>query len=304
MFKFIVLICFSIIFSFGCESRKEIKNGCNEEFALDTNVNGKHSTHVWDGEIYHGNANVQYDWVKTILSQLRLKGDEYILDIGTGTGKIAAELSNKVPKGQVIAMDSSVSMLKKAQNSYPKQVYPNLLFVKQDALEATFERPFDVVISFWVLHWIKKKEDVFRNVYRNLKQGGKALFYFGPNEGENRLDQAIAKVASQAYWPKAVRNLKSGFFLETAKTTHTLLVKLGFKVLHFKVVVQEEYFSSKEKFTQWLRSWLPHLVYLTKAKQIQFMEAVIKEYRQEQKEIGQEKGIKFLDYMLEIVVEK
>ena len=303
MSKITVLVCLSILFFCGCGSRKEIKNG-RYEIALSTNANGKHSALVWDGEVYHANASVQYDWVQTILSQLRLKGDEYILDMGTGTGKIAAELSYKVPKGQVIAMDSSVSMLQKAQHSYPKQVYPNLQFVRQDALEATFKRQFDVVISFWVLHWIKNKEAVFRNVYRNLKPCGKALFYFGPNEGENRLDQAIEKVASQARWPKAVRNLKSGFFLESAEKTHNLLVNLGFKILHFKVVVQEEYFSSKGKFIQWLRSWLPHLVYLTKVEQIHFMDAVIKEYRQEQKEIVQETGIKFLDYMLEVVVEK
>lgn len=56
----------------------------------------------WNGADYAQNSSVQVAHAERFLSNLSLRGDEKILDIGCGDGKITALLSKQVPQGFVI----------------------------------------------------------------------------------------------------------------------------------------------------------------------------------------------------------
>ena len=42
----------------------------------------------WNPEDYHHNSSVQLSWARELITKLDLKGNERILDIGCGDGKI------------------------------------------------------------------------------------------------------------------------------------------------------------------------------------------------------------------------
>ncbi len=51
----------------------------------------------WDAEDYARNSSAQLEWATELMVKLALKGDEALLDIGCGDGKIMAELSRHLP---------------------------------------------------------------------------------------------------------------------------------------------------------------------------------------------------------------
>jgi trans-aconitate 2-methyltransferase len=59
--------------------------------------------YAWDAKDYAKNSQNQYQWAKELIPKLKLKGNETLLDIGCGDGKITAELAKCIPNGLAVA---------------------------------------------------------------------------------------------------------------------------------------------------------------------------------------------------------
>lgn len=60
----------------------------------------------FDGEKYKNSSSHQKEWGVALISQLSLKGNEIILDLGCGDGVLTEKLSGFVPDGKVKGIDS------------------------------------------------------------------------------------------------------------------------------------------------------------------------------------------------------
>src|SRR6202040_2889273 len=69
----------------------------------------------WNSSAYHRLSQPQVSWGKKVLSRLRLRGDEVVLDAGCGTGHLTAELLDLLPRGRVVGVDQSQNMLGSAR---------------------------------------------------------------------------------------------------------------------------------------------------------------------------------------------
>src|SRR6185437_11952260 len=69
----------------------------------------------WNSSAYHRLSGPQVSWGKRVLSRLKLRGDELVLDAGCGTGRLTADLLEALPQGRVIAADLSQNMLTSAR---------------------------------------------------------------------------------------------------------------------------------------------------------------------------------------------
>ena len=69
----------------------------------------------WNSDVYHRLSGPQVSWGKKVLSRLRLRGDEAVLDAGCGTGRLTAELLDALPRGRVVGIDLSRNMLRSAR---------------------------------------------------------------------------------------------------------------------------------------------------------------------------------------------
>jgi trans-aconitate methyltransferase len=133
----------------------------------------------WDPADYDKSSSAQYKWAMTLIDDLNLKGDERILDIGCGNGKVTAHLASLVPNGGVVGIDLSREMISFAATKYIPKIHPNLSFQIGDASLLGFLEEFDLVVSFACLHWVKDHLPVLEGVRRSLKPGGRILFQFG-----------------------------------------------------------------------------------------------------------------------------
>ena len=79
-------------------------------------MSASHTPREWDAESYHAVATPHQGWGAEILDRLTLRGDETVLDLGCGTGRVSAQLLERLgPKGHVIGVDGSAAMVAEAQ---------------------------------------------------------------------------------------------------------------------------------------------------------------------------------------------
>ncbi len=104
-----------------------------------------------------------------------LKSGETVLDLGSGGGLDCFLASKQVGEaGHVIGVDMTPDMLAKARANAQRLGYPNVEF-REGYLEAlpVDDATIDVVISNCVINLSPDKPQVFREVLRTLKPGGR-----------------------------------------------------------------------------------------------------------------------------------
>jgi len=129
----------------------------------------------WNAEEYAQHSSAQAHWARELIGKLALRGYETLLDIGCGDGKISAEIARIVAIGRVTGLDSSAEMIRLAAESFPREQYPNLTFVRQDATAIHLEEVFDVVFSNAALHWVRDHVAVLRGIRHCLRPRGRIL---------------------------------------------------------------------------------------------------------------------------------
>ncbi len=95
----------------------------------------------WDAGSYHAVATPHQGWGAEILDRLTLRGDETVLDLGCGTGRVSAQLLERLgPEGRVLGVDGSAAMVAEATRQLGGE---RAHFVQQDLLELTVAQPAD-----------------------------------------------------------------------------------------------------------------------------------------------------------------
>ncbi len=145
----------------------------------------------WDSDDYAAHSSIQYEWARKLIEKLHLNGEESVIDIGCGDGKVTALIGSYLKNGSVTGIDSSADMIAFAQKNFSPLKYPNLTFVLQDAAKLNFKDRFDVAFSNATLHWAKDHISVLRGIKKGLKRSGRILFQMG---GQGNVLDIIAAV--------------------------------------------------------------------------------------------------------------
>ena len=124
-------------------------------------------------EIYNYTSSTQKEDGLELFQNLTLKRGMKILDLGCGTGYLSKIMSGLAgPESIVMAIDPDIERLHFAKENYSSS---NLLYMEGSADDIPgFE--YDLVYSSSVLHWVKDKDSVFKEVSKRLKQGGQFGF--------------------------------------------------------------------------------------------------------------------------------
>lgn len=161
-----------------------------------------------------------------MIEMLTLKGGELILDLATGTGRVARPLSKAMKSGQIIGVDQAFAMLDVGhQHKDPIEHY------LQSAGEAdklpfksnTFDRAF---VSF-SLHHFGNADGVVSEVLRVLKPAGRFVV-LDPiiEEAKDAVDIQLEAKINQVFR----RTHGESFKFHTASSIQRLLTKAGFRV--------------------------------------------------------------------------
>jgi trans-aconitate 2-methyltransferase len=135
----------------------------------------------WDGASYYRISATMEALGLEVLDRLELRGDETVLDAGCGSGRITQALIERLPRGRVIAVDESPSMVAAARS----RLGPAVDIREADLLELELDEPVDAVLSTATFHWIADHERLFRRLHALLRPGGRLVAQCG---GEGNID--------------------------------------------------------------------------------------------------------------------
>ena len=107
-----------------------------------------------------------------------------LLDIGTGTGRMATLLAGQA--SSVIAIDRSAEMLRLARGKLPQEIADKVRFLAGDFNALPVESgSADTAILHQVLHYAPAPEKVIAEVARTLRASGRLMIVdFAPHERE------------------------------------------------------------------------------------------------------------------------
>src|SRR5580692_9179375 len=135
----------------------------------------------WDGNSYDRISGTMEALGLEVLERLELSGDELVLDAGCGSGRITQTLIERLPRGRVIAVDESPSMINAARERLGADVDLRVM----DLLDLELEQPVDAILSTATFHWIADHERLFARLHAMLKPGGRLVAQCG---GETNID--------------------------------------------------------------------------------------------------------------------
>jgi trans-aconitate 2-methyltransferase len=178
----------------------------------------------WDAETYDAVSDPQFEWGMEVLERLQLRGDEVAVDAGCGSGRVTAELAERLPRGRVIAVDGSGAMVEKAR----ERIGDGADYLVADLVELELEKPVDLVFSTATLHWIQDHDRLFRRLRAALKPGGRLVAQCGGKGNVARHTQAIAAVAVDPEYAPHLTQAKGIWNFASPEETEPRLLAAGF----------------------------------------------------------------------------
>ncbi|HLP76442.1 MAG TPA: methyltransferase domain-containing protein [Candidatus Paceibacterota bacterium] len=244
---------------------------------------------VWNPGDYAANSASQQSWARELIAKLRLHGNEHVLDVGCGDGKITAELARTLPNGAAMGIDASPQMIDFAQKAFPQSQFPNLHFqvmdaraIHPDASSSALDvqrSMFDVVFSNAALHWVNDHQAFLRGASACLRRGGRLVVSCG---GKGNAQDVFLVLRSQMRlkrWKEFFRDLERPYFFHNPEDYQKWLPRSGFESRSVRLAEKDMAFEDPGKFAGWFRTtWLPYTQRVPESLREEFIAAVVDRY--------------------------
>lgn len=154
----------------------------------------------WNAPGYARIAALQEAMAAEVLALLTLKGNERVLDLGCGNGKVTAAIAARVPQGSALGVDASAEMIAFASTHYGPPTYPNLQFETRDIRQVAFREEFDLVVSFNALHWIPDQAAALRAIHFAMKPSALAQLRLVPRGQRQSIENVLEETRLSPRW--------------------------------------------------------------------------------------------------------
>lgn len=116
---------------------------------------------------------------------------EMVLDAGTGPGIYAIKIAERAKNAKVYGVDLSPNFLRLAKNNAHEAGLDRISFMRGDLENLPFsDSQFDKLVCAGVVSAVPDRERAAREIYRVVKQGGRAVIS-EPNKGKDLRDRAF-----------------------------------------------------------------------------------------------------------------
>ena len=182
----------------------------------------------WDAASYDRLADPQEEWGREVIERLRLAGDETVLDAGCGSGRVSRLLLERLPRGRLIGVDGSPSMIEAARRSLGSQNRVELRV--GDLLELDLEDEVDAVFSNAAFHWIADHDALFVRLRAALRPGGRIEAQCGGEGNVAEWERAIDALSGDERFGAYLRGMPTPFHFASVGDTELRLERAGLAV--------------------------------------------------------------------------
>ena len=183
----------------------------------------------WDAASYHKVSGPMEAMGAKVVDRLPLRGDETVLDAGCGTGRVTSLLCERLPEGDVIAVDADAAMVAACRATLGDQVDAGRVEVRQvDLVKLDLAEAVDAVLSTATFHWILDHDALFRRLFAALKPGGLLVAQCGGHGNLAAVLGAADAVAASGPWADRFEGWTRPSKMATAEETAERLTAAGF----------------------------------------------------------------------------
>jgi trans-aconitate 2-methyltransferase len=182
----------------------------------------------WDAATYHRVSGPQVEWAEAVLDRLDLRGDETVLDAGCGSGRVTLMLLERLPRGRVVAVDQSPSMVEHAREALPPD---RATMLRADLTELELEEPVDAVFSNAVFHWVPDHDRLFERLHAALRPGGRLVAQCGGEGNVARFHAAARDAAAEEQYAAHLQGWRGPWNFAGPEDTATRLRRAGFEAV-------------------------------------------------------------------------
>jgi trans-aconitate 2-methyltransferase len=179
----------------------------------------------WDAEAYERVAAPQEAWAREVLDRLPLAGDETVLDAGCGSGRVTRLLLERLPRGRVIGVDASASMIESARAALPAN---RVSLICCDLLDLELGEPADAIFSNAAFHWVPDHDRLFHALAAALVPGGRLVAQCGGDGNVEEITRAIASASARAPFALHLADVGTPWYFAGAQETERRLRRAGF----------------------------------------------------------------------------
>jgi trans-aconitate 2-methyltransferase len=236
------------------------------------------NTHSWDARTYDKvSSNTQLEWGRNLLEKRRWIGDEIVMDAGAGSGNLTKILADKVPYGQIYAVDADTNMVQQAKSNLSG--CRNVQVIQSSMEDVKLPTQVDVIFSNAALHWILDQERVFTYFWQLLKSNGELLIEYGGHSNVERALSIIFKIMQSDQFRDHFVNWKQSWYFPKPDEADRLLQKARFRDIQINLSKLTTAFSDRPSFGIFVRTVImkPFISYLPDAKKDGFLDAFLYE---------------------------
>jgi len=183
----------------------------------------------WDAATYDRVADPQEEWGLEVLGRLELRGDETVLDAGCGSGRVTRHLLERLPRGRVIGVDASPSMIERAREKL--EPFGDRVELRVgDLLNLDLGGEVDAVFSNATFHWILDHQRLFGRLFRALRPGGRLGVQFGGEGNVAAWKRAIESAEGDERFSPYLRGMPDILHFASLGDTEARLRRCGFEL--------------------------------------------------------------------------
>ena len=193
----------------------------------------------WNAQSYHNVSNPHMTWGAAVLARLDLRGDESAMDVGCGTGRLTAELLERLPRGHVIALDRSRNMLTKAEEVLKPRFGDQISYVEADlnTIEpGEVAQDLDLVFSTATFHWVPDHDRLFRWIHSVLKPHGWLVAQCGGGPNLARITERVSRLSELPAFAPYLKDWAGPWNFENDARTAARLARLGFDEIETGII--------------------------------------------------------------------
>jgi trans-aconitate methyltransferase len=227
----------------------------------------------FDAPKYKAYSKHTKEWGAKIVSELPLRGNESVLDLGCGDGLITRQIADILPAGRVVGIDSSRSMISEAK----KLGRDNLCFLLQDITDIDYHEEFDLIFSNAALHWVKDHNKVLGKCHAALKDNGLIRFNFGSQGNCVHFIAVTKELISSAEFSPYFTNFQWPWYMPGPAEYQDLISRFPYRSTRVWEQNADTFFGTADELTGWIDqpSIVPFLKHLDQACRRRFRDRAV-----------------------------